>query len=79
MVRLSEAHARLMFHDEVTIQDAIIAVCVIESSMHNTALIGDSINPLHTSFPEVGCFHLISFCFVDFVFVTVFILLDCVN
>ena len=53
MIRLAEAHARLMYRDEVTIQDAVTAVCIVESSMQNTALLGGGLNPMHTSFPEV--------------------------
>ncbi|KAJ4431896.1 hypothetical protein ANN_20502, partial [Periplaneta americana] len=51
LVRLSQAHARLMFREEVTIQDAVVAVSLIESSMQGSALIG-GIDTLHTSFPE---------------------------
>ena len=54
LIRLSEAHARLMYHDEVTILDAVVAVCVVEASMHNTALFGCHMNPLHTAFPDVS-------------------------
>ncbi|XP_057315035.1 DNA helicase MCM9-like [Hydractinia symbiolongicarpus] len=51
MIRIAEAHARLMLRNEVTIQDAIVTVCIIESSMQNTALLTGVINPLHKSFP----------------------------
>lgn len=49
--RLSQAHAKLMFREEVTVQDAIITVALVESSMQSTALIGQ-VNVLHTSFPK---------------------------
>jgi len=52
MIRISEAHARLMFREEVTIQDAVMAVCIMECSMQNTALLQGLMNPLHTSFPK---------------------------
>nr|XP_047132529.1 DNA helicase MCM9 [Hydra vulgaris] len=51
LIRLSEAHARLMFHNEVTIQDAIVAVCIIENSMQNMSLLG-GFDFLHVCFPE---------------------------
>ena len=40
-----------MFHEEVTVQDAVVAVSVMESSMQGAALLG-GVNALHTSFPE---------------------------
>ncbi|XP_013414481.1 DNA helicase MCM9 [Lingula anatina] len=51
MIRLSQAHARLMFRDEVTTQDAVLAVSIMESSMQGAALLG-GINALHSSFPD---------------------------
>ncbi|XP_072621424.1 DNA helicase MCM9 isoform X1 [Vulpes vulpes] len=47
----NKAHARLMFRDTVTLEDAITAVSVMESSMQGGALLG-GVNALHTSFPE---------------------------
>ncbi|XP_077994349.1 uncharacterized protein LOC144448073 [Glandiceps talaboti] len=51
MVRLAQAHAKLMCHQEVTVMDAVVAVSIMESSMQGAALLG-GINALHTSFPE---------------------------
>uniref|UniRef100_A0A8C3W402 DNA helicase MCM9 n=1 Tax=Catagonus wagneri TaxID=51154 RepID=A0A8C3W402_9CETA len=51
LIRLAEAHARLMFRDTVTLEDAITAVSVMESSMQGGALLG-GVNALHTSFPK---------------------------
>ncbi|XP_015356222.1 DNA helicase MCM9 [Marmota marmota marmota] len=51
LIRLAEAHARLMFRDIVTLEDAITVVSVMESSMQGGALLG-GVNALHTSFPE---------------------------
>ncbi|CAH1787204.1 unnamed protein product [Owenia fusiformis] len=51
MIRLSQAHARLMFRNEVLTQDAVVAVSIMESSMQGAALLG-GVNALHTSFPE---------------------------
>ncbi|KAK1796159.1 hypothetical protein P4O66_009243, partial [Electrophorus voltai] len=49
--RLAEAHARLMFRETVTVEDAVIVVSVMECSMQGGALLGN-VNALHTSFPE---------------------------
>ncbi|KAJ7341882.1 hypothetical protein JRQ81_007523 [Phrynocephalus forsythii] len=51
LIRLAEAHARLMFRETVTTEDAVTVVSVMESSMQGGALLG-GINALHTSFPE---------------------------
>ncbi|XP_061174591.1 DNA helicase MCM9-like [Saccostrea echinata] len=51
MIRLSQAHARLMFRDEVTVEDAVVAVTLMESTMQGAALLG-GVNALHTAFPE---------------------------
>ncbi|KAL8614465.1 hypothetical protein ACOMHN_007801 [Nucella lapillus] len=51
MIRLAQAHARLMFREEVLVQDAIMAVTIMESSMQGAALLG-GVNALHTAFPE---------------------------
>ncbi|KAM9356307.1 DNA helicase MCM9 [Pholidichthys leucotaenia] len=48
--RLAEAHARLMYRETVTMEDAVVAVSVMECSMQGGALLG-SINALLTSFP----------------------------
>ncbi|XP_071997791.1 DNA helicase MCM9 isoform X2 [Engystomops pustulosus] len=51
LIRLAEAHARLMYRDIVTVEDAITVVSVMESSMQGGALLG-GVNALHTAFPE---------------------------
>ncbi|KAL3842592.1 hypothetical protein ACJMK2_020586, partial [Sinanodonta woodiana] len=51
MIRLSQAHARLMFRDEATVQDAVMAITLMESSMQGAALLG-GVNALHTAFPH---------------------------
>lgn len=53
LVRIAQAHARLLYHYEVTVQDAVVAVCIMESSMLNAGLLGGGLNPLHTAFPKV--------------------------
>ncbi|XP_041662029.1 DNA helicase MCM9 [Cheilinus undulatus] len=52
--RLAEAHARLMFRETVTIEDAVMAVSVMECSMQGGALLGN-VNALLTSFPAEPC------------------------
>ncbi|AWP19526.1 putative DNA helicase MCM9 [Scophthalmus maximus] len=49
--RLAEAHARLMYRETVTVQDAVMAVSVMECSMQGGALLGN-VNALLTSFPS---------------------------
>ncbi|KAJ8396236.1 hypothetical protein AAFF_G00021030 [Aldrovandia affinis] len=49
--RLAEAHAKLLFRDIVTVEDAVVVVSVMECSMQGGALLGD-VNALHTSFPD---------------------------
>ncbi|KAK4881303.1 hypothetical protein RN001_004622 [Aquatica leii] len=53
LIRLSQGHARLMFHNEVEVMDAIFAIIVVESSMHGecAVLSIDSLNVL-ASFSE---------------------------
>ena len=51
LIRLAQAHARLMFREFVTVQDALVAVTCVECSMQNSALLG-SMNALHTRFPD---------------------------
>ncbi|XP_047243020.1 DNA helicase MCM9 isoform X2 [Girardinichthys multiradiatus] len=48
--RLAEAHARLMYRETVTIEDAVTAVSVMECSMQGSALLGN-VNALLTTFP----------------------------
>ncbi|XP_069561969.1 DNA helicase MCM9 [Brachyistius frenatus] len=49
--RLAEAHARLMYRETVTTEDAVVAVSVMECSMQGGALLGN-VNALLTSFPD---------------------------
>ena len=49
-VRLAQGHARLMARSEVTIQDAITAVLLLESSCASSSLTQGA-NVLHSSFP----------------------------
>ncbi|XP_037101417.1 DNA helicase MCM9 isoform X1 [Syngnathus acus] len=49
--RLAEAHARLMYRETVTIEDAVMAVSVMECSMQGGSLLG-CVNAVLTSFPN---------------------------
>ncbi|KAJ2854583.1 DNA helicase mcm9 [Coemansia erecta] len=51
LIRLAQAHARLMFRDSALLCDAVMAVVLMESTMLTASLLG-SADALHTSFPE---------------------------
>ncbi|CAA2983027.1 probable DNA helicase MCM9 [Olea europaea subsp. europaea] len=52
LIRLAQAHARLMFRNEVTRLDAITAILCIESSMTTSAIVDNVGNALHSNFTE---------------------------
>lgn len=52
LVRLAQAHARLVARGRVALQDAVVAVTVADASMARAALLGP-VNALHTYFPQV--------------------------
>ncbi|XP_048231858.1 probable DNA helicase MCM9 isoform X2 [Ricinus communis] len=52
LIRLAQAHARLMFRNEVTTLDAIMAILCIESSMTTSAIVDSIGNALHSNFTE---------------------------
>ncbi|XP_076924852.1 putative DNA helicase MCM9 [Bidens hawaiensis] len=52
LIRLAQAHARLMFRNEVTRLDAITAILCIESSMTTSAIVDSSGNALHSNFSD---------------------------
>ena len=55
---LLEAHARIMFRNEVTRLDAITAILCIESSMTTSAIVDNLGNALHSNFapnPDEEC------------------------
>jgi len=49
-MRLSEAHAKLMFRDEVQLVDAVIAIYLVSASQSSTSILDDYSN-LQTDFP----------------------------
>ena len=51
MVRLAQAHARLMYRQSVTLQDAVWSVVMMEVSTQTTPLLG-RISVLSTDFPD---------------------------
>ncbi|XP_063846582.1 DNA helicase MCM9-like [Scylla paramamosain] len=53
LVRLSQGHARLMMRGEVGVQDAVVAITLLEASMGGFSPVMD-INPLYTAFPQDG-------------------------
>ena len=44
------AHSKLMYRNEVALQDAVVAVTLMECSMQSSALLG-GVNVLHSAFP----------------------------
>ncbi|KQK18974.1 hypothetical protein BRADI_1g45695v3 [Brachypodium distachyon] len=52
LIRLAQAHARLMFRNEVTQLDAIAAILCIESSMTTSSIIDGAGNALNSNFWE---------------------------
>ena len=50
LMRLSEAHAKLMFRDEVQLVDAVIAIYLVSESQSSTSILDDYSN-LQTDFP----------------------------
>jgi DNA helicase MCM9 len=51
LVRLAQAHARLMFRTAVTEQDAIMAVLTVDTSMHTSTILNIE-SVLHSTFPD---------------------------
>ncbi|KAI8532339.1 hypothetical protein RHMOL_Rhmol11G0206700 [Rhododendron molle] len=52
LIRLAQAHARLMFRNDVTRLDAVTAILCIESSMTTSAIVDSVGNALHSNFTE---------------------------
>ena len=51
VIRLSQAHAKLMLRKNVVVMDAVVSIMLIECSLNKTASWGD-VNILHTHFPD---------------------------
>ncbi|KAK9666919.1 hypothetical protein RND81_14G220800 [Saponaria officinalis] len=52
LIRLAQAHAKLMFRNKVTQLDAVTAILCIESSMTTSAIVDSVGNALHSNFTE---------------------------
>ena len=53
VIRLSQAHAKLMLRDKVVVMDAVVCITLIECSLNKSSAFGD-VNILHTNFPDNG-------------------------
>eukprot|EP01132_Coremiostelium_polycephalum_P009733 gene9733-11953_t len=51
LIRLSQAHARLMFRNTVEVQDAVVAIYLIESSIESNCIL-TNLNAQHSIFPS---------------------------
>lgn len=51
LVRIAQAHARLMFRDRVLPVDAIMTILIVESSMESSTIFNQGISP-HAEFPK---------------------------
>ena len=51
LIRMAQAHARLMHQDEVFVDDAIIAVQMVDASMSNSSILGSGNTPM-AEFPS---------------------------
>ncbi|KAJ7543010.1 hypothetical protein O6H91_09G022000 [Diphasiastrum complanatum] len=52
LIRLAQAHARLMYRKQVTQADAVAAVVCVESSMTTSTILDNVGNALHSSFAD---------------------------
>ncbi|KAG0024097.1 DNA helicase mcm9 [Podila clonocystis] len=52
LIRLSQAHARLMAKDLVTVEDAVAIVSLMEATVQGGVAVLGGVNPLHASFPK---------------------------
>eukprot|EP00897_Mesotaenium_endlicherianum_P009115 jgi/Mesen1/8231/ME000443S07379 len=52
LIRLAQAHARLMFRDQVHRVDAIAALVCVESSMTSSPLLDSLPDVMHSHFPD---------------------------
>ncbi|KAG0239864.1 DNA helicase mcm9 [Actinomortierella wolfii] len=52
LIRLAQAHAKLLAKEFVTLEDAIAVVSLMEATAQGGAALMGGLNPLHTSFPE---------------------------
>lgn len=55
LIRLSQGHAKLMYREQVTMQDALMAIMAVENSMLGSALLPTRPSSVFPQDPDAEC------------------------